>query len=97
MSASTNARPSLLSKVSAAVAARPNIALATIVVLTILVIALYVYYRGFLMFGPYYKPVITAMAVGGAPTPPPSAPAAAPPAAAGDAETERLIESINGS
>lgn len=90
----TSARPSLLSKAAAKLAAHPAIALATIVALTVLLIALCVYYRGVFAFGPYAKcrpapPTLTAD--GG------QALAADPrPSAAGDAETERLIATING-
>jgi hypothetical protein len=103
MSASTAASPtrqSLLARAAAAVASKPTIALAVIVVLTIVVIATLVYYRGVLSIGPYYKP-----AVGGKQPFEKGETVAGPAAATGgaaaassqsDAETERLIESING-
>ena len=98
MSAPSPARQSFLSKAASTVASRPNIALAVIVVLTIVVIALFVYYRGIFSFGPYNKPPLggerlrdgspgVAGAASGGKVSAPSA---------GDAETERLIETING-
>lgn len=88
-------RQSLVSRATAAVASHPNIALAAISILTALVIVLLVYYRGALGFGPYNKTVgqgpAGAQVTGPAP---PGGPTAAP--SSGDAETERLIETING-
>jgi len=89
-------RRSFLSKATAAVASRPNIALAVIVVLTIIVIATLVYYRGLLFLGPYYKPTIGSGVGGSDPSPQALAAGQGAPPAAGDAETERLIDSING-
>jgi hypothetical protein len=91
--AASSARQSLLARAAAAVASRPTIALAVIVVLTIVVIATLVYYRGILSIGPYYKLVVGKQPFekGGTVAGP-----AAATSSQSDAETERLIESING-
>lgn len=84
------AAPGLMSKATAHVVARPKLALAVIVLLVILVIYLVVYYRGLFIFGPY---AVGAAAAAGArkrkraPVDDEDDP--------GDAETEKLIQTIN--
>ncbi|MFA6165766.1 MAG: hypothetical protein WC700_04060 [Gemmatimonadaceae bacterium] len=86
-------RKSLVAKLGGAVAAHAVMSLAIIVVLVVLVIGLVVYYRGILGFGPYAhrggagkkKQTFMAETDAGSVDSSPS----------GDAETERLIDSIN--
>ena len=83
---------SIYSRAASLVASKPKIVLGIIVVLTMLVIATVVYYRGVLMFGPFYTPLSGG---GGQVLGSGSGSAMAPPST-GDAETERLIDAING-
>ena len=79
----------LAGRLAAAVARHSFLSLAVIVVLVVLTIGLYVYYHGFLVLGPYATPAGKgrskkadgSRAEGGP---------------AGDEETERLIDTING-
>jgi len=83
-------KKSLVGRLAAAVAGHAYLALAAIIVLTLLVIGLYVYYHGLFFLGPYAAP-------------PPKGRAkkkdrdsgAGADEAQGDPETERLIDSIN--
>jgi hypothetical protein len=97
-------KKSLASKLAGAVGRSPYASLAIIVVLTILVISLYVYYHGFLRVGPYAagftasagNKVKTARPEsGGASDSRAKDASSAAPADSGDPETERLIAAIN--
>jgi hypothetical protein len=76
----------IVARLAATVARHSYAALAAIVALTIIVAALFVYYRGVLFLGPYAKPAGAGSGAGAG---------AGGAAAAGDAETERLIDTIN--
>jgi hypothetical protein len=70
----------------AAVASHARFALAAIVVLAVTVVGLFVYYRGVFSFGPFARGGREGCRC---------RPARKPAAAAADAETDRLIETIN--
>lgn len=73
-----------VARLAAAVAGHAYWSLAAIIVLTLLVVGLYVYYHGFFFLGPYaHKPKGGRAKKGGEDE------------AQGDPETERLIDSIN--
>ncbi len=86
---------SMMSKLAGAVGRNPYASLAVIIVLTIVVISLYVYYHGFLKIGPYASGFAPSAVKGG----PKSGrePKGSPPDSSdsGDPETERLIAAIN--
>jgi hypothetical protein len=91
------AKNSFVSKMASSVANHPYISLAIIVVLSVLVIGAYVYYHGFLCLGPYAAAAEgfragAKKAKGGKPRRAAEADASDPDS---DAETERLIDSIN--
>ena len=93
------AKKSLVAKLTGAVAGHPRAALAMIAVLAVLLIITYVYYHGFLVFGPYAAPSrgrAPRRGGGGKPKDGGDKDGGDKGAAEkGDAETERLIESIN--
>ena len=86
------AKRSATAKLAGAVGRNPHAALAVIVVLTIVVASMYVYYHGVSRLGPF------AARGGHRPERKPPArkePPADPPPESGDPETERLIAAIN--
>lgn len=91
--ASPPAKRSAATKLAGAVGRNPYASLAVIIVLTIVVISMYVYYHGFLWLGPF------AARGSRRPERKPASrkepPAADPPQESGDPETERLIAAIN--
>lgn len=105
-SASASAgKKSLVAKAAGAVGRNPHAALAAIVVLTLLVVALYVYYHGLFHLGPFASAAPASSSSAGrgktgsrkpdsGDTGASSKPDGAPDA--GDPETERLIAAING-
>jgi hypothetical protein len=95
-------KPSSMGKLASIVADRPFASLALIIVLIILVIGMFIYYRGFAGIGPYTGPPRKGAAKfrdgdggdggGGAPKKPGHAGGAE---GKPDAETEKLIATIN--
>jgi hypothetical protein len=83
-------KKSFVARLAAGVAAHAYLSLAVIVVLLVVAIGLYVYYHGLWVLGPWARPRGK-----GRRRAPEAAAEAEPADGAGDAETERLIDSIN--
>jgi len=82
-------------RLAAGIAGHPYLALAAIIVLTLLVVGIYAYYHGIFFLGPYAPPSGASRASGARGKKKDRAAAAAGDEAQGDPETERLIDSIN--